>query len=58
MAISDDGRTIVGWGAGAGFGEPSGWIITLPAACTADLDGSGTVGPADLAILLAAWGDC
>ena len=57
MAISDDGRTIVGWGAG-GFGEPGGWIMTLPAAtCAADLNGDGIVNGADLGDLLAQWGN-
>ena len=31
-------------------------IELADAACPADLDGSGDVGPADLAILLGAWG--
>ncbi|MCA9291201.1 MAG: DNRLRE domain-containing protein [Phycisphaerales bacterium] len=30
----------------------------MPKGTPGDLDGSGTVGPADLAILLAAWGQC
>lgn len=55
MDISADGRTIVGWGAGAG--NPSGaWIVHFPADCPADLSGDGTVGPEDLAQVLGAWG--
>ncbi len=54
MAITPDGRTIVGWGAGAG--QPAGWIVHFPPDCPADLDSDGTVGPADLGILLGAWG--
>lgn len=31
-------------------------VPEAPKACTGDLDGDGSVGPADLAVLLAAWG--
>ena len=55
MAITPDGRTIVGWGNGAG--QPAGWIVHFPAACPADLSGDGFVDGADLGVLLAAWGD-
>ncbi len=54
MDISPDGRTIVGWGSGAG--NPPGWIVHFPAECPADLSGDGAVGPEDLAQLLGAWG--
>jgi probable HAF family extracellular repeat protein len=53
-AISPDGRTIVGWGAGPG--QPNGWILTFPAECPEDIDGDGSVGPADLALVLGGWG--
>lgn len=37
----------------------SGTLVpVLPASCPADIDGSGEVGPADLATLLGAWGPC
>lgn len=32
--------------------------LTVTAACPADLEGDGEVGPLDLATLLAAWGRC
>lgn len=54
MAITPDGRTIVGWGAGAG--QPAGWIVRFPAPCPADLNGDGVVNGADLGIMLGAWG--
>ncbi|MFO0828031.1 MAG: hypothetical protein U0572_07755 [Phycisphaerales bacterium] len=55
MAITPNGRTIVGWGAGAG--QPAGWIVTFPPPpCPADLNGDGQVGAEDLALLLGAWG--
>ncbi|MBL9147852.1 MAG: hypothetical protein JNM94_04090 [Phycisphaerae bacterium] len=54
MAVSPDGRTIVGWGAGSG--QPAGWIVRFPVDCPADLTGDGTVGADDLGVLLGAWG--
>jgi uncharacterized membrane protein len=55
MDISADGRTIVGWGAGAG--NPTGaWIVHFPVDCPADLNSDGQVGADDLAVLLGAWG--
>jgi hypothetical protein len=55
MAITPDGRTIVGWGAGVA-GEPSGWVVQLPSACSSDLNGDGQTNGFDLAVLLGAWG--
>lgn len=54
MDISANGRTIVGWGAGAG--NPPGWIVQFPVDCPADFNANGSVGPEDLAELLGAWG--
>jgi hypothetical protein len=56
LGMSGDGYTIVGTAR-----TPSGiqgFILDLPRpnACPADLDGDGTVGPADLSIVLGAWG--
>ena len=37
--------------------SPSGIALDIPSvSCPADLDGDGSVGPADLAILLGTWG--
>jgi hypothetical protein len=57
LGMSNDGYTIVGTAR-----TPSGiqgFILDLPRPkdnCPADLDGDGVVGPADLSILLIAWG--
>jgi uncharacterized membrane protein len=51
QAISTDGRIIIGHTAFLGA-----WRVTIEPDCLADLDGNETVGPADLASLLAAWG--
>ncbi|MBL9148228.1 MAG: hypothetical protein JNM94_05980 [Phycisphaerae bacterium] len=51
-AVNDNGW-IVGWGSGGG-GMTRAFVLKPKIA--GDLDGDGTVGPADLAILLGAWG--
>lgn len=45
---------------GAGQGVPIDWVILRPIAKPnpADLDGDGSVGASDLAILLGSWGPC
>lgn len=40
------------------LGDSIAILLSLCAACTADLDGDGSVGGADLALLLGAWGPC
>jgi subtilisin family serine protease len=48
----------------AGYDTSTGWglldafaaVAAVGAACSSDLDGDGTVGPGDLAILLGSWG--
>ncbi len=55
LAISADGRTIVGLGRNA-QGEQESWKAVLPPHCGASLDGDGVVGAADLASMLGAWG--
>ncbi len=56
-AISDDGRTIVGFG-----DDPNSvceaWIAHLGPACPGDVDDDGDVDLSDLAELLAAYGAC
>lgn len=57
LEISADGNTIVGVARNAN--STFAFVVTIdpPApACPADLDGDDAVGPADLAILLGAWG--
>jgi probable HAF family extracellular repeat protein len=54
MAVSPDGRTIVGFGFGTG--QPAGWIVRFPADCPADFNSDGSVGADDLGVLLGAWG--
>ncbi len=44
--------------AGGGLALPNDLLILPPAACPADLDGDGEIGPADLASLLGTWGAC
>jgi uncharacterized membrane protein len=63
--VSQDGRTIVGWGyvPDPEFGlAQRGWIATLPEPepieCPEDLDGDNTVGFTDLTQLLGSWGPC
>lgn len=53
--ISDDGRTIVGWGHNPA-GEPEAFIVRISQ--PADLNGDGQVGGIDLGILLGQWGFC
>lgn len=55
QAISGDGRTIVGHGWNPS-GDLEGWRVMLPA--PGDVNGDGTVGIADLLVLLGAWGPC
>jgi hypothetical protein len=57
-AVNDNG-----WIVGYGTGGPDGTglytsFVLKPAAVLGDLNGDGEVGPADLAILLSAWGPC
>ncbi|MCP4939282.1 MAG: hypothetical protein GY921_08865 [Phycisphaeraceae bacterium] len=59
MSVSDDGKVICGWGYQGLFFQQEAWVIVLPSddiPCPADLNGDGTVGGADLGLLLAAWG--
>jgi probable HAF family extracellular repeat protein len=59
-AVSGDGITIVGFG-NQGGGPDQAWLVRLPRGglpCPTDLTGDLLVGPADLAELLAAWGQC
>ncbi|MCP4068863.1 MAG: hypothetical protein GY741_11350 [Phycisphaeraceae bacterium] len=59
QSISDDGTVICGWGYQGLFFQQEAWVIVLPSddiPCPADLNGDGTVGGADLGLLLAAWG--
>ena len=43
---------------GLAEGRDEAWIVHLPPACPADLDGGGSVGLTDLVAVLAAWGPC
>ncbi len=52
--VSADGATIVGWGWHNEVAEA--WLIQFPRPCAGDLDADFTIGPADLAIILEAWG--
>lgn len=56
LAMSSDGRTIVGT-ARTAFGT-QGFVLNLPrpAPCPSDLTGDGSVDAADIAALLVAWG--
>jgi hypothetical protein len=40
------------------LGEDDRILVTVPAPCPADIDGSGSVGLPDLLALLSAWGPC
>ncbi|MCA9292092.1 MAG: hypothetical protein KDA25_13250 [Phycisphaerales bacterium] len=53
QAISVDGRHIIGH---SGLPTPGAWRVTIIPDCPADLTGDDTIGPADLAVLLGAWG--
>lgn len=58
FSMSPDGLTIVGDALRLSDATPSPFVLDLRAStqpCNADLDGDGTVGAADLAILLGAW---
>jgi len=54
--VSGDGLTIVG--TGVHNGERRAWLAHIDPVCRADLDGSGSVGFADLAAVLNKWGTC
>lgn len=60
MGVSADGTVIVGWGYSGFIFNQQAWVATLPATapCVGDVDGDGSVGAADLATLLGAWGKC
>lgn len=63
ISVAISGTTAIGGAIlGADNGTVSGSAYLFDAAgastCPADLDGDGTVGPADLAILLGNWGPC
>jgi probable HAF family extracellular repeat protein len=53
--ISDDGRTIVGWGVSPEE-HCEAWVASLGAPRPGDLTGDGDVDEADLAVLLAHYG--
>jgi uncharacterized membrane protein len=53
--VSDDGRTIVGWGENPG-GEPEAFLVQISQG--EDLNGDGQVDGFDLALLLGQWGMC
>jgi probable HAF family extracellular repeat protein len=55
MGVSDDGRTIVGWGENPA-GEPEAFLVQISQ--PEDLNGDGQVDGIDLAILLGQWGLC
>ncbi len=60
MSMSDDGRVICGWGYADNIVFFQGsWIVVLPEEddpCPADLNGDGTVGGADIGLLLVSYG--
>jgi uncharacterized membrane protein len=61
-AVTDDGRTVVGWGLDLSSAETRAFIATLPEqvdpTCAEDLDADGVVGFTDLTQLLGTWGSC
>jgi hypothetical protein len=51
--VSNDGRTVAGFGLHNGLGEA--WVATLPARCPGDFNGSGAVSVQDIFDFLAAY---
>jgi hypothetical protein len=54
--LRGDGSTVLGVGAGAGVNGGRLWLVAIGRQRSADFDGDGSVGGADLSALLSAWG--
>lgn len=59
LAVSADGRTVVGGSGSAETGLPTGgFVLHLDAACAGDVDASGVVDSGDVALTLLDYGPC